>query len=428
MTGGPSAAAGKADRSRSRGAAEAGSGPSFRQLAALACALLLLLLALAGCSSGSGGPQAANSAEDGRSSAESSGGAGHGGGWDGAEAGASSGSEQASGSGEEAAPPAKPDAISGEKRIKIGFAMDTLLEERWKKDRDLFVEAAQRLGAEVIVKSADGDDARQIAQAEAMISQGVDVLVIVPHNAEATAAIVSKAHKSGIKVLSYDRLVTNADVDLYVSFDNVEVGHLQAEAIMKIVPKGNYVYIGGADTDNNARQFKEGVFEALQPSIERGDIRIVYDQWSKDWKPVYALENMLEALKANGAGGIDAVIVANDATAGGAVRALERYGLAGSIPVAGQDADLEAVRRIVDGTQTMTVYKPIGRLAEDTARLAVALAKGEPTGATRRVNNGKIEVPSILLSPIAVDASNLDGTVIADGFHSREEVYGKGGE
>ncbi|MCQ4086552.1 D-xylose ABC transporter substrate-binding protein [Saccharibacillus sp. JS10] len=320
---------------------------------------------------------------------------------------------------------ADPSVISGsEKPIVIGFTMDTLLEERWKKDRDLFVAAAEKQGATVIVKSANGDDARQIAQAETMISQGVDVLVIVPHNAEASAAIVSKAHKAGIKVLSYDRLVTNADVDLYVSFDNFEVGHLQSQAMMKLVPKGNYVYIGGADTDNNARQFKKGAFDVLQSSIDRGDIRVVYDQWSKDWKQVYALSNMREALRANGKKGIDAVIAANDATAGSVIEVLQEQGLAGEIPVAGQDADLAAIRRIVAGTQTMTVYKPIGRLAEQTAELAIKLAKGENPQTTRRVNNGKIEVPSVLLQPIGVNASNIDETVIADGFHTREEVYG----
>ena len=371
-------------------------------------AVLALLLALAGCS---GSEQPAPPEAAGRAVPSAS---------------TPSGTGSAAPASDEDATAAadKPDAVSGEKPITIGFAMDTLLEERWKKDRDLFVEAAGKLGADVIVKSAAGDDARQISQAEAMISQGVDVLVVVPHNAEATAAIVSKAHKSGIKVLSYDRLIKNADVDLYVSFDNIEVGRLQAQTIAKLVPSGNYVYIGGADTDNNAHQFKDGVFEVLQPRIDRGDIRIVYDQWSKDWKPVYALDHTREALDANGTGGIDAVIAANDATAGGAVQALAEYGLEGRIPVAGQDADLAAMRRIASGTQTMTVYKPIGRLAEETARLAVALAKGDPTGATRRVNNGKIEVPSILLKPIAVDASNLEETVIADGFHSREDVYG----
>ncbi|WP_336791079.1 D-xylose ABC transporter substrate-binding protein [Paenibacillus sp. MMO-177] len=308
------------------------------------------------------------------------------------------------------------------KRIKIGFSMDTLLEERWLKDRDLFREACEALGADVEIIAANGDDAKQISQAEALISQGVDILVVVPHNADATAAIVKKAHSAGIKVLAYDRLIKNADVDLYVSFDNEAVGELQAKAITKLVPKGKFVYIGGADTDNNAHLFKQGVFNVLQPYIDRGDITIVYDQWTKDWTPVNALANMKDALEAN-ANNIDAVIAANDATAGGVVQALAGIGLAGKLPVAGQDAELAAAQRIVEGTQTMTVYKPIKLLADKAAELAVKLAKGEDTGADRTVNNGKIEVPSVLLSPIAVDKSNINQTIIADGFHSREDVY-----
>lgn len=307
--------------------------------------------------------------------------------------------------------------------IRIGFAMDTLVEERWKKDRDLFRQAAEQRGAEVIIRSADGKDARQIAQAEAMIRDEVDVLVIVPHNAEATATIIQKAHKAGIKVLSYDRLVKNADVDLYVSFDNEEVGRLQARALIRQIPRGKYVYIGGADTDNNAHLFKKGVFDVLQPLIDRGEIQIVYDQWSRDWMPAHARDNMRAALKANRQQ-IDAVIVANDGTAGGAIQALAEYGLAGEVPVAGQDADLAAVQRIVQGTQTMTVYKPIRQLADTTADLAIRLARGEKITTNQQVNNGKIEVPSVLLDPIAVDRSNLEQTVIADHFHTREEIYG----
>ncbi|MEK0314707.1 D-xylose ABC transporter substrate-binding protein [Cohnella sp. 56] len=306
--------------------------------------------------------------------------------------------------------------------IKIGFAMDTLLEERWLRDRDLFKAAAEALGAQVIIEAANGDDARQISQAETMISEGVDILVIVPHNAAATAAIVKRAHSSGIKVLAYDRLVNNADIDLYVSFDNEKVGELQAQALLKLVPRGKYVYIGGADTDNNAHMFKQGVFNVIQPLIDSGDIRVVYDQWSKDWLPANALANMKAALEANG-GRIDAVIAANDATAGGVVQALAARGLAGRIPVAGQDADLAAAQRIVEGTQTMTVYKPIKLLADKAAELAFKLARGEDPGADRKVNNGKIEVPSVLLSPIAVDKSNIDETIIAEGFHSRADVY-----
>jgi D-xylose transport system substrate-binding protein len=312
-------------------------------------------------------------------------------------------------------------------KIKIGFSMDTLLEERWLRDRDLFKEAVEALGAEVEILAANGDDALQIAQAETLISQGVDLLVVVPHNAEATAAIVYKAHLAGIRVIAYDRLVKNADIDLYVSFDNEQVGEMQAKAITKLVPKGNYVYIGGAITDNNAHLLKKGVFNVLQPLIDKGDINIVYDQWTKDWTPANALANMKAALKANG-NQIDAVIAANDATAGGVIQALRAQGLAGKVPVAGQDAELSAAQRIVEGTQTMTVYKPIQALTEEAAKLAVRLAKGEDVSVYQKVNNGKIEVPSVLLSPIAVNQFNIDDTIIADGFHSRQDVYKNVGE
>ncbi|WP_404431331.1 sugar ABC transporter substrate-binding protein [Sutcliffiella horikoshii] len=314
------------------------------------------------------------------------------------------------------------EATSEEEKIKIGFSMDTLEEERWLRDRALFKAAVESLGAEVEILAANGDDAMQVLQAETLINQGVDLLVVVPHNAEAAATIVKKAHLAGIKVLSYDRLIKNAEIDLYVSFDNERVGELQAEAITKIVPKGKYVYIGGADTDNNAHLFKKGVFNVLQPLINKGHITVVYDQWTKNWLPSNAYANMQEALIANG-GKIDAVIAANDATAGMSIEALMEAGLAGNIPVAGQDAELAAAQRIVEGTQTMTVYKPIPTLAEEAARLAVAMARGEFIDTDRKVNNGKVEVPSVLLPPIAVNRSNMDDTVIADGFHSKEDIY-----
>lgn len=286
----------------------------------------------------------------------------------------------------------------------------------------MFKEAVESLGAEVEILAANGDDAVQIAQAETLISQGVDLLVVVPHNAEAMAAIVKKAHLAGIKVIAYDRLVKNSEIDLYVSFDNEKVGELQANAITKLVPKGKYVYIGGAETDNNAHLFKRGVFKVLQPLIDKGDITVVYDQWSKDWTPANAFENMEAALKANH-NQIDAVIAANDATAGGVIQALAAQRLAGKIPVAGQDAELAGVQRIVQGTQIMTVYKPIKALTEKAAELAVMMAKGEEVKADRKINNGKIEVQSVLLSPIAVDKLNIDQTIIADGFHNRDDVY-----
>ncbi|GIO25523.1 sugar ABC transporter substrate-binding protein [Ornithinibacillus bavariensis] len=308
--------------------------------------------------------------------------------------------------------------------IHIGFSMDTLEEERWLKDRELFKKEVEELGAKIDIMVANEDVAKQIAQVETLIHNGVDVLVIVPYNTEPAAAIVEKAHLAGIKVISYDRLIKNANVDLYVSFDNEMVGELQAKAITSLVPTGKYVYIGGAITDNNANLIKKGVFKVLQPYIQNGDITVVYDQWTEDWNPDNAYKNMLAALEANH-NKIDAVIAANDSTAEGAIRALREKGLAGKIPVAGQDADLTAVQRIVQGEQAMTVYKPISSLAKETADLALKLADGETIKTNRKINNGKIEVPSILLSPIEVNKDNIDDTIIADGFHSREDVYGE---
>lgn len=312
--------------------------------------------------------------------------------------------------------------LDEERKIKVGFSMDTLEEERWLRDKFMFKEAVKSLGAEIEIMEANGNEARQISQVEFLISRGVDVLVVVPYNAEAAAAIVKKAHLAGIKVISYDRLIKNAEIDLYISFDNEKVGELQAKAITKRVPRGKYVYIGGADTDNNAHLIKKGVFKVLQPFIEQGDIEVVYDQWTKDWIPVNAYTNMKAALKAND-NQIDAVIAANDATAGEVIKALAEEGLAGKIPVAGQDAELAASRRVIEGSQTVTVYKPIKLLTEEAAKIVIKVAKGETIKTERKINNGKIEVPSILLAPIAVDRENMDDTIIADGFHSKENVY-----
>jgi len=307
-------------------------------------------------------------------------------------------------------------------KITIGFSLDTLEEERWQKDRDFFVAKAEELGAEVLVQAANGDDAKQLAQAENMIMQGVDVLVVVPHNAEASAAIVDKAHAEGIPVISYDRLIKNSDVDLYVSFDNERVGEMQAQAIVDLVPTGRYALIEGADTDNNAHLFRQGQLNVLQPLVDKGDIEIVYDQWTKEWDPANAMKNMENALTANN-NQIDAVVAANDGTAGGAIQALAAQGLDGKVPVSGQDAELAAIQRILAGTQTMTVYKPVKKLAEEVAVIAVDMAKGETISTDKTVNNGKIDVPSILLDPIAVSKDNVYDTVVKDGFHKLEDVY-----
>ncbi|MBV1787637.1 D-xylose ABC transporter substrate-binding protein [Marinobacterium sp. D7] len=305
---------------------------------------------------------------------------------------------------------------------KIGLLMADLRIERWQRDQNLFEKKAKELGAEVYVQSANGSEQTQIGQIENMISRGVDVLVIVPQNGEVLGNALAEAKREGIKILAYDRLIKNADIDLYVSFDNVRVGEMQSEALIKRVPKGNYFLIGGSPTDNNAKMFRQGQMNVLQPAIDRGDIVIVGDQWAKDWMPEEAMKIMENGLTAND-NHIDAVVASNDGTAGGAVRALGSQGLVGKVAISGQDADLAAARRIIKGEQTMTVYKPISKLASASAELAVKLANDEPIKTEQVLNNGFTDVPAYLLDPIAVDKSNIDETVIADGYHTHDSVY-----
>ena len=306
--------------------------------------------------------------------------------------------------------------------VRIGLSLDTLKEERWQYDRDLFLARAKELGAEVLVQSANGDDAVQTQQAENLLTQGVDVMVIVAHNAEVAASIVDSAKKQGVPCISYDRLIRNSDVDLYISFDNVKVGELQARYLVERAPKGNYILIGGAPTDNNAVLLREGQMKVLQPAIERGDIKVVANQWARDWQAREAL-NITENALTQAHNNVAAVCVSNDGTAGGVVQALEEQKLSGKVFVSGQDADLAALQRIVAGTQSMTVYKPIKLLAPQAAEAAIALAKGEKLTTTATVNNGKIDVPSILLEPLSVDKNNIAETVIKDGYQKMDEVY-----
>lgn len=311
-------------------------------------------------------------------------------------------------------------------KIRIGFSMDTLKEERWQKDRDLFVRRAEELGAEVLVQSADGKDETQIKQAESLLSQNIDVLVIIPHNAEVAATIVDAAKRKNVPVISYDRLIRSSEPDLYISFDNEKVGEMQAKYLLERAPNGNYILIGGSQTDNNAQLLRRGQMNVLQPAIDRGDIKIVANQWARDWLAEESLKHTENALTAH-SNNVAAIVASNDGTAGGAVEALNAQKLAGKVLVSGQDADLAALQRIVAGTQSMTVYKPISQIAPRAAEAAVALAKKEKIQTTKTVNNGKIDVPSILLEPIAVDKNNLDDTVIKDGYQTREAIYKNAG-
>lgn len=312
--------------------------------------------------------------------------------------------------------------ITDESKPYVGFLLDTLKDERWYKDKALFEEEIKKLGGQVKTLAANGLDEVQIKQAQLLIEEGVDVLVVVPHDVVISAEIVKIAHEAGVKVVSYDRLIKNADVDYYISFDNEKVGEIQATEIIKKVPSGNFAYIGGAESDNNAILFREGAMKVLQPLIDNGTVKLVHDQYTDDWNPDIAKENMKTALSKNG-NAINAVIAANDGTAGGVIESLAGVGLAGTVPVSGQDAELEGVRRVVQGLQTMTVYKPINLLAIKSAEMAMMVAKGEEVKTDKQINNGKIDVPAVFLDPIAITKENVRDTVIKDGYLNEADVF-----
>ncbi len=313
-------------------------------------------------------------------------------------------------------------ATPGTGPVRIGFSMDTLKEERWQRDKRLVEQRARELGAILDVQVANGDDAVQTRQADNMLTKGVDVLIVAPHNGEIAASIVEAAHRQGVPVISYDRLIRNADVDLYVSHQVERIGEMQAQYAFDRVPKGNYVLIGGSPTDYNAILLRKGQMNVLGPAVARGDIRIVSEQYAREWKAEEALRITEDALTRTG-NDIDAIVASNDGTAGGAISALEAAGIAGKVLVTGQDAQKDAVQRIVKGSQTMTIYKPIQPLAFTAVEAAIKLARKESVAAPDRVNNGRKDVPSFLIPPMAVDKANVDATVIKDGYHKREEIY-----
>lgn len=314
-------------------------------------------------------------------------------------------------------------AIKKGETVVIGFSLGTTREERWFRDRDLFIEKAKELGAVVNVVMTDYDIAMQISQIENLVSQGVKVIVVIPSDFEKIAPAIEKAHEAGVKIIAYDRLIRNTNLDLYISFDSVKVGEMEADGVLAMVDKGNFAYIGGAPTDNNAFLLKKGTMAVLDPKIKSGEIKLVIDEFTANWDPDEAYKTMKKYLDSGGP--LDAVIAANDGTAFGVIQALKEKGLAGKIPVSGQDAELVACQRVIEGTQAVTVYKPIKTLAYKTAEIAVAMARGEAPETNSVIDNGKIEVPSYLIDPIIVNKDTMMDTIIKDLFHTYAEVYGK---
>ena len=302
--------------------------------------------------------------------------------------------------------------------LLIGLSFDSFVIERWTRDRDVFVSTANELGAEVNVQSAGGDVATQISQIKYFIEIGVDVIVIITADAVALADVLKEAKNKGIPVVCYDRLVMNAGADLYISFNNESVGRQMAQAICDNVPDGGtIVEIMGPDSDYNVAQVMGG-FDAV---CEEHNMNISLKYNCDNWKPELAYdfvnENFEEISKA------DAIMCGNDALAGEAIHALAERGYAGKILVTGQDGDLEACQRVVEGTQLVTVYKPVEKLAIHAAECAVKLAKHQALDTMDSFFDGSQDIPYYAIEPSAVTVANIDEVIINSGFHLREEVY-----
>lgn len=310
--------------------------------------------------------------------------------------------------------------------VKVGLSLPTQREERWVKDKLTMEAEAKKRGIDLRVQVTDNDAGKQVAQCENLISQGVKVLILAPHDASSASVIIDKAAKAGIKVVSYDRLVTDSPLDYYyLSFDNVKVGELQGEFITKKVPRGSYIVLAGSPTDNNAKLFREGAMKFIGPLAQKGDIKVVMDQFVKDWQPSEAQKLCEQALTAN-QNKIDAVLAPNDGTAGGCIQALAAQGLAGKVPITGQDAELAGAIRIVQGTQSMTVFKDTRELGKKAIEMALALAEGKPVDTQgKTVFNNKKPVPSVLLTPIIVARDNLEDVLVKSGYLKKEQVFKK---
>ncbi|NJP10944.1 MAG: sugar ABC transporter substrate-binding protein [Leptolyngbyaceae cyanobacterium RU_5_1] len=301
-------------------------------------------------------------------------------------------------------------------------------------DRPLLEQAIKKAvpGVTLQYANANNNSDTQQNQAEAALTKGACILVVDPQDADKAAVIVQKARASNVPVISYDRLIQDPDLAYYVSFDNVKVGELQGQYLVDLFKKGesglkagaNLVMLNGSQTDNNALLFRQGAINKLQPLVDSKDINLVFDQYTPNWDPTRA-QNLMEGALTSQRNNIQMVYAANDTLANAAIAALRTQTLNGKVPVTGQDATVTGIQNILAGDQGMTVYKPIAKEAEATARLVAALSNGSDPGSLvngqTKLKDGA-QVASVLLTPIAVDQNNVQQTVIADGFVKKEQV------
>lgn len=309
-----------------------------------------------------------------------------------------------------------------EHKIQIGLTVDSFVIERWIRDRDVFVATARELGADVNVQDAGADAEEQISQIEYFISKQVDVIVVIARDCGVLSDVVQKAQNAGIPVISYDRMINNANTDFYISFDNRKVGEIMAQALIDAIPQGGDIFmIQGSSSDNNVKMLKEGFDDTLEDT----NLNVVYEANCDGWTAELAVGYVEEALEKYPH--VKGIMCGNDDIASQVVQVLAENQLAGNVVVIGQDGDLAACQRIVEGTQYMTAFKSIEDLAREAAKYAVEIGSGreasELEGVTEEVNDGTYDIPSKVLDPIAVTRENIDEVIIDGGFHRRDEVY-----
>lgn len=310
--------------------------------------------------------------------------------------------------------------IQEEQKIQIGMSFDSFVIERWQRDRDVFVSTAKELGAEVNVQNANGDLEEQKKQIDYFIEKGMDVIVVICIDSDGLKSSVQKAKDAGIKVIAYDRLITNSDVDLYISFDNTKVGSMMAEVLIDNgLADGSVLMLGGSPADNNV-SLVEGEFKRV---MEENNVTILDSVHADGWLAELAAEYMYEHMDI--VSEADAIMCGNDDIASRVIPVLAEKRLAGKVLVVGQDADLEACQRIVEGTQIMTVYKPVEKLAQRAAECAVKLAQGEEIAGDDIImlDNGEFRIPYVGIEPVSVTEENINEVIINNGFHLKEDVY-----